>query len=122
MTDLYIGLSMYELRHLPVHLLQAAQINDLYGLARDEDFLAAQTDVLEGEPDAALQTLQAALRGACNLDDAAGVADFLLKYADRMRATQNEPPLCGVDFYQSSVRRIGLVPQRKKRSRRMSRP
>jgi hypothetical protein len=83
----------YVFRHGPQHLLDENCHADLYALARDEAFLRAQGEELPGEPEAPLRTLQAALTAAGRHDDAASMAEFLLRHAERTRALQNESPL-----------------------------
>ncbi len=83
----------YVFRHGPQHLLDENRQEDLYALARDEAFLQAQAEGLPGEPEAPLRTLQAALTAAGQRDDAAGMAEFLLRHAARTHALQSESPL-----------------------------
>jgi hypothetical protein len=83
----------YVFRHGPQHLLDEHCDDDLYALARDEAVLRAQVEELPGEPEAPLRTLQAALTAAGRRDDAAGMAEFLLRHAQQTHALRNESPL-----------------------------
>jgi hypothetical protein len=83
----------YLVRNGPQHLLDEARHVELFALAHNELFLSAQAEELPAEPEAPLRTLQAALIAAARRDDAAGMAEFLLRHAQRTHALQAESPL-----------------------------
>lgn len=87
--------SVYALRYYPEHLLEAQKLDlqskdELYHLARNADFSALQAQEAVDLP---LRTLQMALRGAMDTDDASGMAEFLLRHAFRVSAFGAESPI-----------------------------
>lgn len=73
--------SRYALRHYAEHLRDVKRWDELYAIARNEDFAVAQREHLPDEPDLFLKTVQAALLGAAETDNAARMAKFLLVHA-----------------------------------------
>lgn len=93
MSNPYSAFTQYELRHLPGHMFQAGLSENLYGLARDEAFLQAQSERLPEEPDASLRSIQTALNQASEQDAAARMAEFCLRQAQRLVNNERETPL-----------------------------
>lgn len=86
--------SHYALRHYAEHLRDVKRWEDLYAIARNKDFASAQQKHLPDEPDLPLKTVQAALLGAAEKDDAGAMADFMLVHARRLeQTTVQESPL-----------------------------
>ena len=85
--------SAYALRYYAEHLGKAKRWEELYKLAHNEAFVTAQHKELPNDPDLPLKTVQTALRGKAETDDARGMAEFLLVHARRLmqRATQESP-------------------------------
>ncbi|MEQ9238893.1 MAG: SMEK domain-containing protein [Coleofasciculus sp. E2-BRE-01] len=77
--------SYYALRYYPEHLREKKRWEELYAIARNPDFAATQGEQLPNEPDLPLKTVQTALLGAANQDDAGGMAKFLLLHAQRLK-------------------------------------
>lgn len=73
--------SDYVLRHYAEHLRKAKRWEELYKLARDEEFASAQVQKLLDEPDLSLKTVQNALLGAAEEDNPEIMAEFLLLHA-----------------------------------------
>ncbi len=73
--------SSYALRHYADHLKQEHQFDKLYELARCQDFLKAQRKYLVGEVNLPLKTLQIVLSASAETNNAAVMAEFLLKHA-----------------------------------------
>ena len=73
--------SDYVLRHYAEHLRKAKRWEELYKLARDEEFASAQLQQLLDEPDLSLKTVQTALLGAAEEDNPEIMAEFLLLHA-----------------------------------------
>lgn len=76
--------SAYALRHYAEHLSEAKQWEELYQLARNENFAFTQQKHLADDPDLPLKTVQTALLGAAEEDKAEGMAEFLLLHAHRV--------------------------------------
>lgn len=86
--------SCYALRHYAEHLSEAKRWEELYAIARDKDFAVAQREQLPDEPDLSLKTVQAALLGAAETDNAGAMAEFMLVHARQlMQTTVQESPL-----------------------------
>lgn len=86
--------SRYALRHYAEHLREAKQWEDLYAIARDKNFAATQQKHLPDEPDLPLKTVQTALLGAAEKDDAGAMAEFMLVHAWQLvQTTSQESPL-----------------------------
>ncbi|HUS11313.1 MAG TPA: hypothetical protein VMZ30_12680, partial [Pyrinomonadaceae bacterium] len=72
------------LSELPYHFLQGKLHQSLFQAARDDTFLQAQANAFTEEPFVQLDTLQKALTGAAQIDDAAKMAEFMLRHAHRV--------------------------------------
>ena len=87
-------LGPYVLQYYAEHLLDIGRITTLYSLARDEKFRRAQAKVFPENPDLNLRTVQMALQGAADSDDAVAMAEFLFLHASQLeRITAQESPL-----------------------------
>ena len=86
--------SPYALRHYAEHLSEAKQWEALYAIARNKDFALTQEERLRDEPDLPLKTVQTALLGAAEIDNATGMAEFMLLHAQRLlQTTAQDSPL-----------------------------
>jgi tetratricopeptide (TPR) repeat protein len=85
--------SDYGLRYYAEHLGLAKRWQELYELARNQEFVTAQRQQLPEQPDLPLKTVQIALSGAAETDDAGGMAEFLLVHAERVMQIAKESPL-----------------------------
>ncbi|MEQ8995688.1 MAG: hypothetical protein RID53_04185 [Coleofasciculus sp. B1-GNL1-01] len=86
--------SHYALRYYPEHLREEKRWEELYAIARNPDFAAIQDKQLPNEPDLLLKTVQIALLGAADQDDAGGMAEFILLHAQRLKQiTVQDSPL-----------------------------
>ncbi|MEG4860811.1 SMEK domain-containing protein [Microcoleus sp. K1-B6] len=86
--------SPYALRHYAEHLSEAKQWEALYVIARNKDFAVTQEERLPDEPDLPLKTVQTALLGAAETDNATGMAEFMLLHARRLlQTTAQDSPL-----------------------------
>ncbi|MEQ9371652.1 MAG: SMEK domain-containing protein [Coleofasciculus chthonoplastes F3-SA18-01] len=86
--------SHYALRYYPEHLQDEKRWEELYAIARNPNFAAIQDEQLPNEPDLPLKTMQIALLGAADQDDAGGMAKFLLLHAQRLKQiTVQDSPL-----------------------------
>jgi len=86
--------SHYALQYYAAHLRDAQQWDELYELARNEEFALAQRQSLLEEVDLPLKTVQIALQGAAKNDDAARMAELILLHAQRhLRKTSQDSPL-----------------------------
>jgi tetratricopeptide (TPR) repeat protein len=87
----------YALLHYPEHLLDAVperhegagleppkRLGQLYELAKDPVFEAAQVERFPADRHLPLRTLQAAILAAAKTDDAAGMAQFVLRHMRRL--------------------------------------
>ncbi|MEQ8462637.1 AAA family ATPase [Coleofasciculus sp. E1-EBD-02] len=83
--------SAYALRHYAEHLRDVKRWEELYAIARNPDFASTQRQQLPDEPDLPLKTVQTALQGAADTDDAGAMAEFLL--ANAQRIMRQESPL-----------------------------
>ena len=83
--------SRYALRHYPEHLREVERWEELYAIARKQDFAVAQREYLPDEPDLPLKTVQIALQGAADTDNAGAMAEFLV--ANARRIIRQESPL-----------------------------
>lgn len=81
--------SRYALRHYAEHLREVERWEELYAIARNEDFATTQREHLPDEPDLSLKTVQTALLGATDRDDAGAMAEFLLTHAKRILAQES---------------------------------
>jgi len=96
------SLYRYILRHYAEHLREAKRWDELFALARDDAFCQAQAQASPTDPDLLLRTVQEALLGAAERDDAVAMAEFLLKHARRLNEIVQESPL-------DALRRTGRV-------------
>lgn len=86
--------SRYALRHYAEHLREVKRWEELYAIARNQDFASSQREHLPDEANLPLKTVQAALLGAAERDDAGAMAEFLLIHARRLvQTTSQESPL-----------------------------
>src|SRR4028119_1902074 len=85
--------SAYALRYYAEHLRDVKRWEELYALARNEDFASAQRQQLPDEPDLPLKTVQTALLGAAKEDKAEIMAEFLLVHARRLMQIAQQSPL-----------------------------
>ncbi|MEQ9669204.1 AAA family ATPase [Coleofasciculus sp. G2-EDA-02] len=85
--------SDYGLRYYAEHLGLAKRWQELYELARNKEFVTAQWQHLPEQPDLPLKTVQIALSGAAETDDAGWMAEFLLVHAERVMQIAKESPL-----------------------------
>ncbi|MEQ8972992.1 MAG: AAA family ATPase [Coleofasciculus sp. C1-SOL-03] len=85
--------SDYGLRYYAEHLGLAKRWQELYELARNQEYVTAQRQHLPEQPDLPLKTVQIALSGAAETDDAGGMAEFLLVHAERVMQIAQESPL-----------------------------
>ena len=86
--------SSYALRHYAEHLRDIKRWNQLYELARNENFIIAQREHLPERPDLPLNTAQTALLAAADEDKPGEMAEFLLVHARRLlQATAQDSPL-----------------------------
>jgi DNA polymerase III delta prime subunit len=81
------------LRHYTEHLREAKRWDELFALARDDEFRQAQAQAFPADPDLPLRTVQAALLGAAERDDAGAMAEFLLTHARRLLEITQDSPL-----------------------------
>ncbi|MBW4528932.1 MAG: SMEK domain-containing protein [Phormidium tanganyikae FI6-MK23] len=79
--------SSYALRYLTEHLQQRQSWYELFGLARNLAFIKAQHARFPSEPNLPLRTIQIALKGAVEADDAAAMAEFSLQHAHFLAET-----------------------------------
>lgn len=89
----WTGASPKALKELPYHTLRAELNGQLFELARDQKFLAAQTNTFREEPKISLTTIQDAIAGASRIDNATAIAEFVLAHAQRCEAMNSESPL-----------------------------
>ncbi len=85
--------SLYALRYYPDHLFETQRYDDLFVLAREAAFQGAQAQAFPDDPGLLLHTLQTALQGAADIDNAVRMAEFLLAHARRLIAITQESPL-----------------------------
>ena len=85
--------SAYALRYYAEHLRDVKRWEELYALARNEDFASTQRQQLPDEPDLPLKTVQTALLGAAEEDKAEIMAEFLLVHARRLMHIAQQSPL-----------------------------
>lgn len=85
--------SVYALQHYAEHLRAARHYSPLFVLARDEVFLQEQAKAFADEPDLPLRTVQTALKGAAENDNAGKMAEFLMIHARRVQELTKESPL-----------------------------
>jgi tetratricopeptide (TPR) repeat protein len=83
----------YALRHYPSHLREAGRIEDLYTLARDQEFLDAQASSFYDEPRVPLETLHLALEVAIERQNLPEIIEFCYACARRRGSIVRESPL-----------------------------
>lgn len=83
----------YALRHGSEHLLREKRWDELAALARDEAYLTAQRNELPTDPAAAIRTVQHALTAVCEQDSGVGMAEAVLRLADRYEQMRQASPL-----------------------------
>ncbi|NEQ68470.1 MAG: AAA family ATPase [Symploca sp. SIO2D2] len=76
--------SAYALRYYTEHLRDLKQWEELYAIARDEEFFTTQRQKLPDEPDLPLKTVQMVLWSKAKTDDVLGMAEFLLIHPLRL--------------------------------------
>ena len=80
------------LGELPFHLSEAGLGDDLYALASDGTFLAAQAQAFPDDPGLPLDTIRRALAAAVAADDPLRMAEFTMAHAERVAASHRETP------------------------------
>jgi AAA ATPase domain/MalT-like TPR region len=86
--------SSYALRHYAEHLRDVKHWEELYELARNEDFSIAQREHLPEQPDLPLNTVQKALLAAADEDKPGEMAEFMLLHARQLlQTTAQDLPL-----------------------------
>ncbi|NES18514.1 MAG: ATP-binding protein [Symploca sp. SIO3E6] len=85
--------SAYALRYYTEHLRDLQQWEELYAIARDEEFFTTQRQQLPDELDLPLKTVQRALWGKTKTNDAVGMTEFLLVHPQRLMQIAQESPL-----------------------------
>ncbi|NEQ67619.1 MAG: AAA family ATPase [Symploca sp. SIO2D2] len=100
--------SVYALRYYTEHLKDLKQWEELYAIARDEEFFTTQRQKLPDEPDLPLKMVQLALWGKAKTDDVLGMAEFVLVHPLRLMQIAKESPL---DILRagSTIRALALV-------------
>ena len=86
--------SRYALRYYAEHLSEAKRCEELYAIARNEDFYSHSIKQLPDEPDLPLKTVQTALLAAAEEDKAGEMAEFMLLHARQLlQTTAQDSPL-----------------------------
>ena len=86
--------SPYALRHYAEHLRDVKHWEDLYAIARNEDFYSHSIKQFPDEPDLPLKTVQTALLAAAEEDKAGEMAEFMLLHARQLlQTTAQDSPL-----------------------------
>jgi tetratricopeptide (TPR) repeat protein len=86
--------SRFAVQHYAGQLAEANCGGDLFALARDRAYLSAQEQSFPGQPGLPLTTLRHALSQAARTDDAAAMAEFMLRHGREVYAiTARESPL-----------------------------
>jgi len=78
---------------MPHHLFSAGRFQDLFAVASNEDFLAAQASASPADPELPLRCIRDALRAAIEMDEAVKMAEFVLSHCNHLRSTTVESPL-----------------------------
>lgn len=84
--------SPYAIRHLLWHLREAKSA-EVFAVAGDDGFLAAQAELFNKDATAPLRPLQAALQAASEQNDVFQIARFSLKHAHYVSKITQETPL-----------------------------
>ncbi|CBN55864.1 MULTISPECIES: hypothetical protein [Kamptonema] len=86
--------SPYAFRHYAEHLWDVKDWEELYAIARNEDFYSHSIKQFPNEPDLHLKTVQTALLAAAEEDKAGEMAEFMLLHARRLvQTTAQDSPL-----------------------------
>lgn len=86
--------SRYALRYYAEHLSEAKRCEELYAIARNEDFYLHSIKQFPDEPDLPLKTVQTALLAAAEEDKAGEMAEFMLLHARQLlQTTAQDSPL-----------------------------
>lgn len=86
--------SPYALRHYAEHLRDVKHWEELYAIARNEDFYSHSIKQFPDEPDLPLKTVQTALLAAAEEDKAGEMAEFMLLHARQLlQTTAQDSPL-----------------------------
>jgi hypothetical protein len=86
--------SPYALRHYAEHLRDVKDWEELYAIARNEDFYSHSIKQFPNEPDLPLKTVQTALLAAAEEDKAGEMAEFMLLHARQLlQTTAQDSPL-----------------------------
>ena len=81
-------------QQIPWHVKEASQIENGFELARDENFLTAQTRFVPNDPDLPLRTIRYAIDAACVPPKPIQMAEFTLKHANYLiEQRKKETPL-----------------------------
>ena len=79
----------YALRYYAAHLADAGRSEELFALARNDQFAAAQQRQLPSEPDLPVRVNELAFQAAADSDDAPGMAEFATRKALKVAATRS---------------------------------
>lgn len=85
--------SLYALRYFAPQLYHTRHWDELFALVRDEAFAFAQLEYVPDEPDLPLKSVQNALSGAIETDNAEAIAEFLLTHGRRVLQMAKQSPL-----------------------------
>ncbi|MEG3968478.1 ATP-binding protein [Microcoleus sp. T2B6] len=86
--------SPYAFRHYAEHLRDVKHWEELYAIARNEDFYSHSIKQFPDEPDLPLKTVQTALLAAAEEDKAGEMAEFMLLHARQLlQTTAQDSPL-----------------------------
>ncbi|HEY1050030.1 MAG TPA: ATP-binding protein, partial [Prosthecobacter sp.] len=83
----------YALLYFAEHLLEAGRHDELYELARNQDFAGALNHEFHSAPFAPLETVRTALRAAIDRRQCVRMVEFALSHATQALAIQQESPL-----------------------------
>ena len=82
----------YFFQRIARHVREARRFRLLFTLARDPAFLSAQANSVPDAPDLPLVLLRSALEIACEADDTAAMAEFVLMHAARIESLRQQSP------------------------------
>ena len=86
--------SPYALRHYAEHLRDVKHWEELYAIARNEDFYSHSIKQFPDEPDLPLKTVKTALLAAADQDKPGEMAEFMLLHAQQLlHTTAQDSPL-----------------------------
>jgi hypothetical protein len=80
--------SPYALRHYAGHLVDAGRSEELFELARDDEFAAVQVVALPFEPALSVRVTELAFDTACELDNAPAIGEFAIRKARKLEAAR----------------------------------